>query len=183
LAKAAGCRVVGFAGGAHRCRWAIDNLGIDHCLDYQSSQLSEELRAAFPNGIDVFSDGVGGPLTELVVGAMNKHSRLLSYGAAAASYAENIAPENTSQSSLKKHYGISEAVERVLEERHIKSDAWTVDTFYNERLSAEDALSRLMLRRQLQGHANVADGFERLPEAIVNLYRDRRPGKLQVAFA
>jgi NADPH-dependent curcumin reductase CurA len=84
LAKIAGCYVVGFAGGAERCAWVADTLGIDKCLDYRTVDFEERLKAAFPRGIDVFSDGIGGALTETVAAHMNQNGRLLSYGSAAA---------------------------------------------------------------------------------------------------
>jgi NADPH-dependent curcumin reductase CurA len=182
LAKAAGCRVIGFAGGVARCNWVVDTLGIDGCLDYTSNHFEADLRAAFPEGIDVFSDGVRGALTELVVRSMNRHSRLFSYGSAAASYAQTIYTAPSTRPSMRQTFGLSDAVERILCERRIKSGAWTVDAFYHERLQAEDNLSRLMRMGLLRSNSRVVRGFEHLPEAIVDLYRSPRAGKLQISF-
>lgn len=181
LAKIAGCYVVGFAGGADRCNWVVDTLGIDKCIDYRAGDFAAQLKAAFSTGIDVYSDGIGGALTETVTAQMNQNSRLLSYGAAAAFYADRLdAPQQ--RPSLRRAFGISETIETVLKQRNIKSQAWIVDAFYHERLTAEDDLSRHLRSGALKPINNVVDGFENLPTAVVGLYRGARAGKLQVRF-
>jgi len=181
LAKAAGSRVIGFARGKERGRALIDMFGIDGCIDYTSDRLDAELEAAFPQGIDVFSDGVGGGFTETVTKRMNRRGRLFSYGAAAASYAANLSAASK-RPSLREHYGISAAVEKTIAERQLKSAVWTVDTFYGDRLQAEDDLSRLMQASQLRPHNQLVHGFDRVPDAIVELYRKPHAGKLQISF-
>jgi NADPH-dependent curcumin reductase CurA len=181
LAKIAGCYVVGFGGGADRCNWVLDTLGIDKCIDYRAKDFEEQLKAAFPNGIDVYSDGIGSALTETVTAIMNQNSRLLSYGSAAAYYADKLdVPQQ--RPSLRRAFGISEKIETILKKRNIKSEAWIVDEFYHERLKAEDDLSRLLRRGALKPISNVVEGFDNLPEAVVGLYTASRSGKLQVRF-
>jgi NADPH-dependent curcumin reductase CurA len=181
LAKIAGCYVVGLGGGADRCKWVLDTLGIDKCIDYRAGDFAEQLKAAFPAGIDVYSDGIGGALTETVAQLMNQNSRLFSYGGAAAYYADKLdAPQQ--RPSLRRAFGISENVETVLKKRNIKSECWIVDVFYHERLKAEDDLSRHLRSGALKPINNVVDGFENLPTAVVGLYTTSRSGKLQVRF-
>ena len=54
IAKLKGCRVVGIAGGADKCRHVIEDLGFDACIDYKAGRLREDLKAATPNGIDIY---------------------------------------------------------------------------------------------------------------------------------
>ncbi|MDP9651046.1 zinc-binding dehydrogenase [Paraburkholderia caledonica] len=182
LAKAAGARVIGFAGGPARCRWVVDTLGIDGCIDYRSPTLEDELAAAFPEGIDVFSDGVGGDLTGRVVALMKRHGRLFSYGSAAASYSPNPEGEPAVRPTMRETFGISREIERLLRDRHIKSGAWTVDTFYHDRIQAENDLARLLWMQRLRPNARVVSGFENLPRAVADLYRVPRAGKLQISL-
>jgi len=182
LAKIAGARVVGFGGGADRCQWAVNTLGLDACLDYRAEDFEAQLAAACPLGVDVFSDGVGGTLTDIVTRHMNRHGRLFSYGGAAAAYAEAGGPPSGKRLTIRQSFGITEAIETRLKERNIKSEAWIVDLFYHERLKAEDDLSRLLFSGALKPVTNVVEGFENLPQAVVNLYQDGRSGKLQVRF-
>ena len=182
LAKAAGCRVVGIAGGPDRCRWVMETLGIDGCLDYRATTLEADIAATFPSGIDVFSDGVGGTLTELVAGHIKLNGRLFSYGGAAAAYAPAFGDAPAVKPTMRQTFGISQVVEERLRSHNIKSGAWTVDMFYHERPGAEDELARLMLMGRLRSNSRVVRGFDRLPRAIVDLYRQPRAAKLQVAF-
>ena len=181
LARIAGGTVVGFGGGADRCQWAIDTLGIDNCIDYRASDFAAQLAAAFPAGIDVFSDGIGGALTETVMSSMNRNSRLFSFGGAAAYYADRL-DTPAQRPSLRRAFGISETIEKILKEKNIKSECWIVDAFYHERLRAEDDLSRHLHSGALKPISNVVDGFDNLPRAVVGLYQGSRAGKLQVRF-
>ena len=182
LARANGCYVVGFAGGADRCAWVLDTLGIDRCLDYKAPDFEAQISAAFPDGVDVFSDGVGGPLTKTMTAIMNRNSRLFAYGGASAFYADKLDKTGTQPPSMRRMFGLSDEVEEVLKDKNIKSECWIVDEFYHERLRAEEDLSRLMRRGVLKHINNVAEGFENLPAAIVGLYETGRSGKLQVRF-
>jgi len=181
LAKTAGSYVVGFAGGQDRCDWVVENLGIDRCIDYRAADFKDQLKDAFPNGIDVYSDGVGGSLTEAVVEQIRQNGRLFSYGAAAAFYADEFIPLSQ-PFNMRKFFGISDEVDALLKKKNIKTEFWMVDTFYHERLKAEDDLSRLVLSGKLKAVHNVVEGFENLPQAITDLYRNHRSGKLQVRF-
>ena len=182
LAKAAGCRVVGLAGGAARGDWARNTLGIDHCLDYRAPDLDAQLKAAFPDGIDVFSDGVGGTLTEMVIdNHMKQDSRLLSYGGSAVFYADRY--EGAGPASLAELFGITKTVAQEVAAKNIKNELWMVDAFYGERLEAEDRLSRLLSTGKLKPITNVVEGFEKLPQGISDLYRSPREGKLQIRFS
>ncbi len=182
LAKKAGCHVVGFAGGGERCKWVLDTLGIDNCIDYGAEGFAAQLSAAFPDGIDVFSDGIGGELTGTVAKVMNRHSRLFSYGSAAALYADRFEQPQRRPATLREMF-ISERAECIIKERNIKVEAWIVHDFYHERLKAEDDISRLLRSGALKAVNNVVEGFENLPQAVVSLYRHSRAGKLQVRFA
>ena len=91
----------------------LDTLGINACIDYRAKDFGQQLKAAFPAGIDVYSDGIGGALTETVTSIMNQNGRLFSYGGAAAYYADKIdAPQQ--RPSLRRAFGSSGV--RVVEE-------------------------------------------------------------------
>jgi NADPH-dependent curcumin reductase CurA len=76
LAKIHGARAVGIAGGAAKCRYVVDELGFDACLDYKAGDLAGQLKAAAPDGVDVYFDNVGGEITDTVLGRMNPFSRM-----------------------------------------------------------------------------------------------------------
>jgi NADPH-dependent curcumin reductase CurA len=183
LAKIAGARVIGFAGGIDRCRWVTQTLGIDGCIDYRAADFEAQLDAAFPEGVDVFSDGVGGAMTRMLVTRMKHGGRILSYGSAGAFYADRLATPSGEKFSLRHAFGLTDEVEELLRQREVRAEAWLVSDFYAERLEAEDALSELLEAGRIQPIHHVVEGFERLPGAIVDLYREPHAGKVQVRFA
>src|SRR4029077_20892667 len=76
LAKRDGCRVVGIAGGADKCRYVNDELGFDACLDHRSRDLGGDLSAPCPNGVDVYFENVGGAVQAAVFPRLNDFGRM-----------------------------------------------------------------------------------------------------------
>jgi NADPH-dependent curcumin reductase len=76
IAKIKGCRAVGIAGGAEKCRYVVDELGFDACVDYKAGDLAEQLKAACPKGIDVNFENVGGDIFDTILLQMNVHGRI-----------------------------------------------------------------------------------------------------------
>ena len=76
LARFNGCRVVGVAGGADKCRYVVDELGFDACLDRREPDLAGRLKAACPDGVDVYVELVGGDLLWAVLPLLNLHGRI-----------------------------------------------------------------------------------------------------------
>ena len=76
IAKLKGCRVVGIAGGAEKCRAVTHELGFDACVDYKGGNLAKDLRATCPSGIDVYFENVGGEILDAVLLQMNTFGRI-----------------------------------------------------------------------------------------------------------
>ncbi len=76
IAKIKGCRVVGIAGGADKCSYLTDELGFDAAVDYKGGWLIDDLKAACPNGIDVYFENVGGEVLDAVLPLMNTFGRI-----------------------------------------------------------------------------------------------------------
>jgi NADPH-dependent curcumin reductase len=76
LAKLRGCRVVGIAGREEKCRFVEDELGFDACVSHLSPRLPDDLRAACPDGVDVYFENVGGAVFEAVLPLFNRDARM-----------------------------------------------------------------------------------------------------------
>ncbi len=81
LAKAKGCRVVGIAGGADKCQYAVKELGYDACIDYKAKTFVSELKKACPNRIDVYFENVGGRVFKTILPMLNNFARVPVCGA------------------------------------------------------------------------------------------------------
>ena len=76
IARIKGCRAVGIAGGADKCRYVTDELGFNACVDYKAGNLAAQLKGACPKGIDVDFENVGGEVFDTVLGQMNVFGRI-----------------------------------------------------------------------------------------------------------
>jgi NADPH-dependent curcumin reductase CurA len=76
IGKIFGCKVIGIAGGAEKCDYAVKTLGLDVCLDHHSADLREALVAATPEGIDIYFESVGGSVFDAVLPQLNTGARV-----------------------------------------------------------------------------------------------------------
>ena len=76
LAKLAGCRAVGIAGGEDKCRYVVETLGFDACVDYKAGNLYQDLKAATPDGVDGYFENVGGEVLDATLARMNAFGRI-----------------------------------------------------------------------------------------------------------
>lgn len=82
IARIAGCRAVGIAGGPEKCGLAVGTLGLDACVDYKAPDFADRLRAACPDGVDVYFDNVGGPVLDAAIPLLTTGGRIVLCGSA-----------------------------------------------------------------------------------------------------
>ncbi|KMV22965.1 NADP-dependent oxidoreductase [Mycobacterium heckeshornense] len=80
IAKIAGARVVGIAGGPEKCRIVVEEFGFDACIDYKQDNLAAALKQHCPRGVDVYFDNVGGPILDAVLGRLAHKARVVLCG-------------------------------------------------------------------------------------------------------
>jgi NADPH-dependent curcumin reductase CurA len=80
IAKIAGARVVGIAGGPKKCRVVVEEFGFDACIDYKQGNLAAVLKQYCPRGVDVYFDNVGGPILDAVLGRLAHKARVVLCG-------------------------------------------------------------------------------------------------------
>ncbi len=76
IGKLKGCRVVGVAGGPEKCRYAVEELGFDACINHHDENFAEQLQQAAPNGIDIYYENVGGKVFDAVWPLLNSAARV-----------------------------------------------------------------------------------------------------------
>jgi NADPH-dependent curcumin reductase CurA len=168
IAKLKGCRAVGIAGGPDKCRYVVDELGFDACVDHRAPNLRDELARACPKGIDVYFENVGGAVQQAVWPLLNDFARVPVCGLISQSSATEPAPMPEMRSILTK---------RLLVKGFIVSD-------HPERMDdfLRDA-SAWVRDGKLKYREDIVDGLERAPEAFIGLLQGKNFGKLVVRVA
>ena len=171
LAKVRGCRAVGIAGGADKCRYVKEELGFDACLDYKqhndAASLSKALKNVAPDGVDGYFENVGGMVMNAVMLRMNASSRLALCGMIAGYDGQAIPmayPQLILTNRMKIHgFIVSEHME-----------VWP---------EALKELGTLVATGKLRPRESVAQGIESAPEAFLGLLKGRNFGKQLVKLA
>jgi NADPH-dependent curcumin reductase CurA len=165
LAKRAGARVVGIAGGPDKCLWVQDSLGFDACVDHRSHDLRVELRAECPDGIDAYFENVGGDVQAAVFEQLNPFARVAMCGMV-SQYNEPVFPPGPNLGFV--------VGKRVLIQGFIVSDR-------PERLTEWRMLAApLVADGGLIYREDVHDGLDNAPAALGAILTGRNFGKLLV---
>lgn len=166
IAKAAGCRVVGIAGGVDKCR-IVRDLGADEAIDYRvAGDLGAVLDAAAPDGFDVYFDNVGGEMLDAILPRMRLHGRIALCGMV-AQYNDADHP-----------YGVQNLWQLVVNRVGIRG--FLTYDHMDVLGQAQADLDRWFADGSLKPLENIRDGFERLPEAFIDLMSGRTVGKTLV---
>jgi NADPH-dependent curcumin reductase CurA len=167
IARIRGCRVVGIAGSDEKCRWLRDELGFDAAVNYRAGPLYKSLKAACPDGIDVYFDNVGGEAFEAALFQMNLMGRIACCGAVSA---YDGAPPAHGPRGVPGMF----VVKRLTVRGFIVSD------FFARREAALAELRGWVEDGRLKVVEDVLDGFEALPEALIGLLHGENRGKRMV---
>ena len=165
LAKARGCRVVGIAGGPDKCRYAVQELGFDACVDYKEHtdmlSLAKALKVTCPDGIDGHFENVGGMVLDAVMLRTNAFARIAVCGMIAG---YNGAPLPMANPALI-------LVNRLTVQGFIVSEHMAI---WPQALTE---LGTLVATGQLRPRETVAQGLAAAPEAFLGLLKGKNFGK------
>ena len=165
LAKARGCRVVGIAGGPDKCKYVVEELGFDACIDYKQhpdvKSLSAALKDACSDGIDGYFENVGGYIFDAVMLRLNAFARIAMCGMIAG---YDGAPLPLANPALF-------LINRVKLEGFIVSEHMEI---WPEALAE---LGKLVATGTLKPRESIAQGIEAAPEAFLGLLKGRNFGK------
>jgi len=164
LAKLAGARTIGVAGGPEKCAYAVKELGYDACVDHKSPNFAEEFKAAFPNGIDGLFENVGGEPFQLAMRRINDFARIAICGLI-ASYEGALTPLPDMRIFLIKRF----KMEGFIVSDHM--DLWP---------KAIGELVALAAAKKLIWRETIRDGLENAPQALVDLLHGQNFGKMLV---
>lgn len=167
LAKQAGSRVVGIAGGPQKCAHAIEVLGMEDCIDHRQSNLEKRLAQAVPQGIDAVFENVGGACLDAAIANANPHARVALCGLIAGYDGEPLAlTQIRNLVSMRIH------MQGFLITDHL--DMWP---------KAIADLVDLIAAGQLRYRETIAQGLDAAPQALADLLQGHNLGKQLVKLA
>ena len=165
LAKIAGCRAVGIAGGAKKCAFVKDTLGFDACIDYKAeTDLAAAVKAACPNGVDVYFDNVGGVVSDAVFLNLNFWARVALCG--------SISQYNTTEPGPRL-FGAFVG-------KRVTMRGFIVWDFNGKYEPARRQMGEWVRSGRVKYKEDIVEGIENAPRAFVGLLRGDNFGKLQV---
>ena len=165
LAKARGCRAVGIAGGADKCKYAVEELGFDACIDYKEHSdvkaMSKALKEACPNGIDGYFENVGGWIMDAVMLRMNAFSRIALCGMIAGYDGAPLPMANPALMLINR----------------MKFEGFIVSEHMEVWPDALKELGTLVGTGKLRPRETIAQGIAAAPEAFLGLLKGKNFGK------
>ena len=170
IARIKGCRTVGIAGGAAKCALLTGQLGFDAAVDYKAGDTRRALRAACPDGIDVYFDNVGGEVLEACLFNMANHGRIACCGA--VSQYDGAAPAHGPR-----------GVPGLIVTKRLTLTGFVVMDFYDEQAAALAELKSWVDSGQLKVREDIIEGLENLPAALIGLLAGDNIGKRMVKVA
>jgi NADPH-dependent curcumin reductase CurA len=171
IGKIKGCRVVGVAGGAEKCRWAVDELGLDACIDHHSADLPQLLGQACPKGIDVYFENVGGKVFQAVLPLLNTHARVPVCGLIAQYQPGGIGSTTDLTPVLMR----SILVKRITMRGFI-----IFDDYVSHFPQFREQMSSWLKAGLIKYREDIVDGLTHAPRAFLGLLEGRNFGKLVV---
>ncbi len=174
IAKLKGARVVGIAGGENKCRYAVDELGFDVCLDRHDPGLAEQLAVACPDGIDVYFENVGGVVFDAVIPLLNVNARIPVIGHI-ADYDNQAAPPGPNR--------LPSLMRALVQKRILMQGLIILDHYVDSFATFRRDMDEWVRGGQVKLHEHLVDGLENAPAAFIDLLQGRHVGKVVVRIA
>ncbi|WP_203823273.1 NADP-dependent oxidoreductase [Actinoplanes palleronii] len=170
IAKLRGAkRVIGSAGSAGKVGHLVDDLGFDAAFNYKDAPVREQLRAAAPDGIDVYFDNVGGEHLEAAIGSLNKFGRVALCGAI-SQYNETSAP------AAPRNLALAIGKELTLRGFIVGNHGKRMPEFVEE-------VGGWLRAGQISAPETVVEGLANAPEAFLGLMRGENTGKMVIKIS
>lgn len=167
IAKLKGAYVVGIAGGPEKCKFVVEALQCDACIDYKSGEFNAQLIDTMPNGIDIYYDNVGVPILDFALRHINECATIVLCGAI------------TQINNLNQVVGPSQYLK--IAERNANLKGFT-SYFYRDRFpEAVNQLRQWLASGEIHYYEQLEHGLEQFPVVYQKLYQGGNIGKLLLA--
>jgi NADPH-dependent curcumin reductase CurA len=167
IARIKGCRAVGIAGGADKCRWLVEEVGFDAAIDYKSADLRKELKAHAPDGVDVYFDNVGGATLEAALNRLAHGARIVLCGAVSQYNDTPRGPSNYMQLLVAR----------------ASMTGFVIFDYAKRYPEGVAQLANWLNSGELQSHEQIEHGdVAAFPDTLLKLFRGENTGKLILAL-
>ena len=174
IAKIKGARAVGIAGGADKCRYVVDELGFDACIDHRAPDFVAQLAAACPDGIDVYFENVGGAVFDAVLPLLNTKARIPVCGLIADYNATGL-PDGPDRLGL---------LARTILTKRIRMQGFIIFDDYGPRYGEfHDQMRSWLDEGKIKFREDIVEGLENAPQAFIGLLEGKNFGKLIIHVA
>jgi NADPH-dependent curcumin reductase CurA len=172
-AKLKGCRAVGIAGGADKCKYLLDELGFDAAIDHRDPALAQKLAEACPKGIDVYFENVGGKVWDAVFPLLNEFARVPVCGII-AHYNDVAPPPGPDRTGM-----LMGAILR----RRLTLRGFIVWDFQSQAGDFYREAGQWLHEGRIKYREDIVNGLENAPEAFMGMLKGKNFGKLLVKIA
>ncbi len=169
IAKIKGCRAIGIAGGAEKCRYLTSELGFDAAIDYKSENVMTRLRETCPKGIDVYFDNVGGRILDAALIHLAFRGRVVICGAMSMYNEATLPPGPRNYLNLLIRRG--------------RMEGFVVIDYMPRAAEAMTALATWLREGKLKDRIDLQHGLENAPAAVERLFKGENAGKQLVRIA
>ena len=165
MAKILGCRAVGVAGGERKCSYVTNELGLDACVEYKAGNLEVDLKAACPEGIEVYFENVGGEVSKAVAKNLNPGARIPICGFIAHYNSTDFEKEETP-------FHVFGGLSPIPEHRFFVVTEW-----FEEWPQATKELSKWIQEGKIKYRETISEGIESAPQALRDVLSGKNFGK------
>jgi NADPH-dependent curcumin reductase CurA len=166
IGKIKGLRVVGIAGSDEKCNWLREELAFDAALNYKEANFKKELKAACPNGVDIYFDNVGGEILETALYLMNTFGRVVACGMISLYNAIQAVP--------------GPANFPLVISKRLKIQGFIATDYSSKVKEMVSSFTQWYSSGQLKYRVDIVRGLEQAPVAINKLFDGSNQGKLMV---
>ena len=171
IAKLKGCRTVGIAGGEEKCRYAVETLGFDQCINHYDADFAQQLKDAVPNGIDIYFENVGGKVFDAVLPLLNTAARVPVCG---------VVSQYNHQDLLHNNDRLPTFMMDLIKKR-IRVQGFIIFDDYAEHYPAfHEEMSSWLKAGKIKYKEDVVEGLENTVNAFIGLLNGKNFGKLVV---
>lgn len=174
IGKIKGCRVVGVAGGAEKCRHAVEVLGFDACIDHRADDFASQLKNACPDGIDIYYENVGGAVFDAVLPLLNTSARVPVCGLVSGYNATDL-PAGPDRLPL--------LMGTILKKR-IRMQGFIINQDYGHRIEEfQREMGEWVKEGKIHYREQVTEGLEKAPDTFKGMLEGKNFGKVVIRVA